>query len=186
METSAYHQKQKRILSKPHRLARSIVGPFVSLSETPLKRVGLISIGVLTGVGVPAIVFATQQQATPHKEQSTAPSTAAFQTSTPSAKEGASVSTSSAASSGISPSHNNSSSNTSVIINAEKIATDNGTVSRQIVNDDGSQVNIDVTIANNSTADVSGSSSTNSTHVYIDSSSSTVDGQNSVRGSPRR
>lgn len=187
METSAYHQKQKRTLSKPHRIAQSIVGQFTSLSDSPLKRVSLIGIGVLTGVGVPAIVFATQQQAVPLKAQSTTSSTVTIQNTAPSDNEGASTSTSSAASSVKIHSAENSPDNTSVTINGEEIATGNGTVSRQIINDDGSQVNVDVSIDNNTTTANTSGSSTNSTHIYVNSSSSSsTDGQNSVRGSPRR
>ena len=183
METSAHHQKQKRILSKPHRLARSIVGQFTSLSESPLKRVSIIGIGVLAGVGVPAIVFASQQQTAPRKMQSTAPSTATSQNAAPSTDEGA-------ASLSASITHTTSSAedlskNTSMTINGEKIATDNGSVSRQIVNSDGSEVNVDISIENTPSTTVSGTS-TSSTHVYVDSSSSAVNGQNPVRGSPRR
>lgn len=183
METSAHHQKQKRILSKPHRLARSIVGQFTSLSESPLKRVSIIGIGVLAGVGVPAIVFASQQQVSPRKVQPTTPSTASSQRSAPSTAEGASPSSDETLSA--IPLPESESANSIVTINGEKIATDNGSVSRQIVNSDGSQVNIDISIEN--TPDTNSSNtSTNSTQINVNSSSTKVSGQNTVRGSPRR
>jgi len=180
MATSADHQKQKLPLLKSRRLARSIVGQFIPLPESPLKRLGLVGVGVLTGVGVPALVFASQQQATPGKVQSASSSTVTIQSTASSDQEGA-----------VSPSETNSSSSassgtatdTSVVINGEKIPLpDNSSSTTQVVNQDGSQLDVNITVDHATT----GTSSRNSTSISIDSSSSTESGQNSVRGSPRR
>lgn len=179
MATSADHQKQKLPLLKSRRLARSIVRQFIPLPESPLKRLGLVSIGVLTGVGVPALVFASQQQASPEKVQPASSSTVTIQNTASSDHEEA-----------VSSSETNSSSaastdavtDTNVVINGETIPIPDGSVSKQVISQDGSQLDVDITVDHTTT----GTSSNNTTSITIDSYSSTTSGQDSVRGSPRR
>jgi hypothetical protein len=181
MATSLSHQKQKLPLSKSHRLARSIVRQFIPLSQLPIKRIGFVGVGVIAGVGVPALVFAAQQQAvtvTP-KAQSNGSSTLTIESSAAS-QTGAAFSLSESSA----PPPNADSdpqASTNVTVNGEEITTEQGSVSRHYVSNDGSNVDVNVTIDNSST-----SSSNTSTNISIISSSSTSDSADTVRGSPRR
>lgn len=177
MAASANHQKQKLTLLKPRRLARSIVRQFIPLPQSPLKRLGFVGISVLTGVGVPALVFASHQQATPEKTQTTGSSTVTIQST-------ASSRTEEAVSSSTGPeTHPPSLPDVTVAINGETIPTAEGSVSKQVTNSDGSQLDVSITV-NQTTS--SSSSTRNSTNIDINSSSSSTDGQDPVRGSPRR
>lgn len=177
MAASANHQKQKLTLLKPRRLARSIVRQFIPLPQAPLKRLGFVGISVLTGVGVPALVFASHQQATPEKTQSTGSSTVTIQST-------ASSRTEEAASFSSSPdAQPHSSPDVTVVINGETVPIPEGSVSEQVMNSDGSQLDVSITVDQTAS---SSSSTRNSTNIDIDSSSSSTDGQDPVRGSPRR
>jgi len=179
MAASSSHQKQKLTLLKPRRLARSIVGQFIPLPESPLKRLGLVSIGMLTGVGVPALVFASQQQTAPEKAQSTSSSTVHVQSTASSDQEGAVSQSETSLSSSAS---SDATTDTSVVVNGQTIPVPEGSSHTHVVNQDESQLDINIIVDRTTT----GTSSNNSTSIIIDSSSSTDSGQNPVRGSPRR
>lgn len=181
MATSADHQKQKRILTKPRLLAQSIVGQFISFPESPLKRAGIIGVGILTGIGVPTLVFASQQQVTPKKDQPTSTSTVTVQSSASSDSEEAASSSGPTSSA---QSQSDQDADSTVVINGESVPTTEQPISRQIVNSDGSTLDVNITIDNNSSGDTANSS--NNTRVYINSNSSTTTGRDGVRGSPRR
>lgn len=182
MDTSSRHQKQKLTLLKPRRLALSIVGQFIPLPESPLKRIGLVGAGILTGVSLPAFVFASQQQVPTHKVETTGSSTVTIQSTASSHAEGATSFQNQPLQTDDPKAQNQSTTDATVVINGEQVPLTEGTVSEQIVNEDGSRVDINVTIDHTT----SSNSSSNTTDIYIDSSSSTTNEQNTTRGSPRR
>lgn len=185
MDTSSRRQKQKLTLLKPRHLARSIVRQFIPLPASPLKRLGLVSAGLLTGVGLPALVFASQQHgSTTQKVQTTGSSTVTIHSTASSRAEGAaSVQGQSLLGTPEAKTSSGPVVDTNVVINGETVPLGNdGTVTEHITNEDGSHVDINVTIDHTTT---SSSSSNNTTDISIDSSSSTSS-QNITRGSPRR
>ena len=95
METSSKRQKQKLTLAESHRIARRTLSQFAFLSNSPLKRVSILSVGVVAGLGLPALVVASQQHATQHNPSSQQTSSASTQvnidtTSSPDSGEGSS------------------------------------------------------------------------------------------------
>lgn len=183
MATSADHQKQKLTLSKSHRLAQSIIGQFIPLPESPLKRFGLIGAGLLASVSVPMFVLASQQPRVPSRSmETTASSTVTVQSTASSHAEGAVSLYGDVSEVQAQSSTQNPLVNATVTVNGETIPVTDNSLSEQITNDDGSQVNVDVTIDGST----SFSSSSNTVDISIDSSSSTSNNQNDTRGSPRR
>ena len=183
MEASSNHQKQKLPLLKRRRLARSIVRQFIPLPQSPLKRIGIVSASILTGVGVPAALVFAAQQPNPEtqKTQSTGSSTVTIHSTTSSQAEGASSLQGFDANASDSTQSPNA--NTQVVINGESVPLTDGTVSQEITNNSGTHVDINVTIDHSTT---SSSSSSTTTDISIDSSSSSSSDDQNPRGSPRR
>lgn len=184
MATSADHQKQKLTPLKSRRLAQNIIGQFIPLPGSPLKRFSLIGAGLLVSIGTPVLVLASQHPKSPSRNmESAAASTVTIQSTASSHAEGAVSLYGKAPETQTDQSSQTSPVNTTVVINGETVPTTGNSVSERILNDDGSRVDIDITIDDSTPS----SSSSNSVNISIDSpsSSSTVD-QTDTRGSPRR
>jgi len=180
MATSARHQRQKLNLLKFRRSALGTPRPIVRLPESPLKSIGIVSLGVIVGFGVPTVV--ASQQHSPSKTSSQENSSnVTIETTT-------SSSTGEVFSSSDEPQAKASEPGSATVkINGEAVPLENGSVTRTYTDSFSGNVDVSVTIDHSSHSSSSTSSST-STNISIDSSSASSDGssQYPTRGSPRR
>ena len=191
MNSSSSDQRQKLIPTKFRRPAASALRPFIYLAQNRKKRLGLLGLGILTGIGLPALALAGGQQ--PDEQP---PSAAASRQHTSSTR--VQINTQSSLDSGEdfsldapAESSNETTQSSaqdapaaSVTINGEDVPLVDGSVTRQTTDGSGNIVDIQIDVENAQTSSLD-SDSSSSTDVSIESSSTTDESSRPIRGSPR-
>lgn len=184
MQASSKRQQQTHILSKLRRPAPGTARHSVRLSRAPKKRLTMITLGMVAGLGLPALAFASQQHLTNDASFETSrsePSSTQTETSSP-AEE---VFSSSVIDMKVETAPGSSGEMVGqATINGETIPLTNDSTTTRHIDSDSNSVNVDISVDN---GDASTSiSSSSSTEVHIESYSSSDGETNNTRGSPRR
>lgn len=183
MQSSSRHQQQTHILSKLRRPAPGTERQSVRPTRMPKKRLTIITLGMVAGLGVPTLVFASQQHFTTNSSTEVSRPEKSTPLETSSTTE--EVFSSSAIEMQIETTPETSGGTVGqATINGETIPLTNGSVTTRHIDGDSNSVDVDISVNNGDTS--TSISSSSSTEIHIESNSSSDDETNNTRGSPRR
>lgn len=191
MHASSTNQKQKLSLLKSRRSASRAPRPLEKLSRIQRRRLGILTVGIIAGLGFPALAYAAQQNLlhpgpTPQAQSASTHINIDTSSSPTQGEDFLSPDDQTVDKSQASPADDEPAA--TVVINGENVPLVNGSVSKQVPTSNDGNVDVQVMVDNSSTSSSVSSSST-STEINIDSSSSTSAGNETsidIRGSPRR
>jgi hypothetical protein len=197
MRASSRNQKQTLILLNSRRSALNAPRHLSwHMSRRLSRKLSLLGLGITVGVGLPVLVYASQQPAINDRSQHPSPIQSSDQTdittSPPLLSEGGISLEVSSDAQGASPPSDSVSKpevpKAHVTINGEAVPLTNGSISKTLQDNSGNVVDIQVQVDSNSTSQ-SVSSSDGSVHISVESSSSSTGSATTddpIRGSPRR